>query len=135
MSGSGTVSMSGMPRRSVRYVRRWPRSLTSRQLSSSMEIWRMRSDGGGAEQLTRDEHSNWFPHPSPDGRWVVFLTYLEDQGDAHPFGRQVKLRLLDTRDDSVRDLTAPFFGGQGTLNVPSWSPDSSRVAYVAYSVQ
>lgn len=101
--------------------------------SGSMEIWRMRTTGGGAEQLTRDVHSNWFPHPSPDGRWVVFLTYIEDQGDAHPFGRQVKLRLLDLRDGSIGDLTAPFFGGQGTLNVPSWSPDSRRVAYMAYS--
>jgi len=100
--------------------------------SGTMEIWRMRPDGSGAEQLTRDVYSNWFPHPSPDGRWVVFLTYLEDQGAAHPFGKQVKLRLLDVRDGSVRDLTAPFFGGQGTINVPSWSPDSRHVAFVAY---
>jgi len=103
--------------------------------SGSMEIWRMRPDGGGAEQLTRDAYSNWFPHPSPDGRWVVFLTYLEDQGEAHPFGREVTLRLMDTRDGAVRDLTAPFFGGQGTINVPSWSPDSRRVAFVAYERQ
>ncbi len=100
--------------------------------SGTMEIWRMRPDGSGAEQLTRDVHSNWFPHPSPDGRWVVFLTYLEDQGEAHPFGKQVKLRLMDVRDRSVRDLTPPFFGGQGTVNVPSWSPDSRHVAFVAY---
>lgn len=100
--------------------------------SGSMEIWRMGSTGEGAERLTRDVHSNWFPHPSPDGRWVVFLTYIEDQGDAHPFGQQVKLRLLDVRDNSIKDLTASFFGGQGTLNVPSWSPDSRRVAYVVY---
>ncbi len=100
--------------------------------SGTMEIWRMRSDGSGTEQLTRDAHSNWFPHPSPDGRWVVFLAYVEDQGEAHPFGRQVKLRLMDVRDGSVRDLTPPFFGGQGTINVPSWSPDSRRVAFVAY---
>jgi len=100
--------------------------------SGSMEIWRMRSDGGAAEQLTRDDHSNWFPHPSPDGRWVVFLTYLDDQGDTHPFGRQVKLRLLDVHDGSLRDLTSPFFGGQGTINVPSWSPDSRHVAFVEY---
>jgi lysophospholipase L1-like esterase len=98
----------------------------------SMQIWRMRPDGRGAEQLTRDNHSNWFPHPSPDGRWVVYLAYLEDQGEAHPFGRQVKLRLMDVRDGSVRDLTPPFFGGQGTINVPSWSPDSRRVAFVSY---
>jgi Tol biopolymer transport system component len=100
--------------------------------SGSMEIWRMRPDGSGAEQLTRDAHSNWFPHPSPDGRWVVFLSYLEDQREAHPFGRQVKLRLMDARTGSVRDLTAPFFGGQGTLNVPSWAPDGQRLAFVAY---
>jgi TolB protein len=101
--------------------------------SGKMEIWRMRPDGSGAEQLTRDAYSNWFPHPSPDGRWVVFLAYLEDQGDAHPFGKQVKLRLMDLRDGAVRDLTPPFFGGQGTINVPSWSPDSRRVAFVVYA--
>lgn len=100
--------------------------------SGKMEIWRMRSDGSGAEQLTRDAYSNWFPHPSPSGRWVVFLSYLEDQGEEHPFGKQVKLRLLDLRDGLVRDLTPPFLGGQGTINVPSWSPDSRRVAFVAY---
>lgn len=103
--------------------------------SGRMQIWRMRSDGSGPEQLTRDEYSNWFPHPSPDGRWVVYLAYLEDQGDAHPFGRQVKLRLMNVRDGSVRDLTPPFFGGQGTINVPSWSPDSRRVAFVVYAVR
>jgi Tol biopolymer transport system component len=62
----------------------------------------------------------------------VYLAFLEDQGEGHPFGKQVKLRLMDLRDRSVRDLTAPFFGGQGTINVPSWSPDSRRVAFVAY---
>jgi TolB protein len=100
--------------------------------SGTMEIWRMRPDGSKAEQLTDDAYSNWFPHPSPDGRWVVYIAYLEDQREAHPFGRQVKLRLMDVRDGSARDLTAPFFGGQGSLNVPSWSPDSRRVAFVVY---
>ena len=100
--------------------------------SGKMEIWRMRADGSGTEQLTRDAQANWFPHPSPDGRWVVFLAYLEDQGEAHPFGKQVKLRLIDLRDRSVRDLTPAFFGGQGTINVPSWSPDSHRVAFVSF---
>jgi Tol biopolymer transport system component len=100
--------------------------------SGKMEIWRMRADGSGAEQLTHDGYSNWFPHPSPDGRWVVYIAYLEDQGADHPFGKQVKLRLMDLRDGSVRDLTPPFLGGQGTINVPSWSPDSRRVAYIVY---
>ena len=100
--------------------------------SGTMEIWRITADGDAAEQLTDDAYSNWFPHPSPDGRWVVFLSYLEDQGEGHPFGQQVKLRLIDLRDGSIRDLTPPFFGGQGTINVPSWSPDSRRVAFIRY---
>ena len=103
--------------------------------SGTMEIWRMRADGSRPEQLTRDAYSNWFPHPSPDGRWVVYLAYLEDQGEAHPFGKQVKLRLMNVADGAVRDLTPPFFGGQGTINVPSWSPDSRRVAFVAYATR
>jgi len=104
--------------------------------SGRMQIWRMKPDGSDAEQLTRDEYSNWFPHPSPDGRWVVYIAYLEDQAQNHPFGKQVKLRLMDLRDGggSVRDLTPPFFGGQGTFNVPSWSPDSKRVAFVSYEI-
>ena len=100
--------------------------------SGKMEIWRMRPDGSQPEQLTHDEFSNWFPHPSPDGRWIVYLAFLKDQGQDHPFGRQVKLRLMDLRDRSVKDLTPEFFGGQGTINVPSWSPDSRRVAFVTY---
>lgn len=103
--------------------------------SGSMEIWRMRPDGSDPERLTDDAYSNWFPHPSPDGRWVVFLGYLQDQGDAHPFGRQVTLRLMDVGDGSVRELTRPFFGGQGTINVPSWSPDSRAVAFMSYEVR
>lgn len=102
--------------------------------SGRMQIWRMKPDGSGPEQLTRDEYSNWFPHPSPDGRWVVYIAYLEDQAQNHPFGKQVKLRLMDLRDGSVRDLTQAFFGGQGTFNVPAWSPDSKRVAFVSYEI-
>jgi Tol biopolymer transport system component len=100
--------------------------------SGKMEIWRMRPDGSEPEQLTHDQFSNWFPHPSPDGRWIVYLAFLQDQGQDHPFGRQVKLRLMDLRDRSIRDLTPAFVGGQGTINVPSWSPDSRKVAFVSY---
>ncbi len=100
--------------------------------SGRMQIWRMRPDGSQPEQLTNDAYANWFPHPSPDGHWLVFLSFVEDQGQDHPFGRQVKLRLMDLRDRSVRDVTPEFFGGQGTINVPSWAPDSKRVAFVAY---
>ncbi len=100
--------------------------------SGKMEIWRMRPDGSDPEQLTRDVYSNWFPHPSPDGRWVVYLAYEQDQRENHPFGKQVRLRLMDLRNATVRDLTPTFLGGQGTINVPSWSPDSRRVAFIEY---
>ncbi len=97
-----------------------------------MEIWRMHPDGSHPEQLTDDGYSNWFAHPSPDGRYLVFISYLEDQGSEHPAMEDVALRLYDTRDASVRTLFT-FTGGQGSLNVPSWSPDGGRFAFVSYA--
>ena len=98
------------------------------------QIWRMKADGSNQKQITNDQYSNWFAHPSPDGKWIVFITYLQDQGEAHPFGRDVKLRIMNLKDKSIRDLTEVFFGGQGTINVPSWSADSKHVAFVTYRV-
>lgn len=100
--------------------------------NGTMQLWRMDADGANQIQLTNDTHSNWFPHPSPDGKWLVFLTFIEDQGEAHPFGRDVKLRLMNIESGEISDLTPVFFGGQGTINVPSWSPDSRRLAFVRY---
>ncbi len=102
--------------------------------NGSMQLWRMKPDGTAQEQLTNDAYSNWFAHPSPDGKWIVFISYLKDQGQAHPFGRDVKLRLMSLADKKITDLTPVFFGGQGTINVPSWSPDSKQVAYIQYRV-
>ncbi len=100
--------------------------------SGRMQLWRMKPDGSEPEQLTNDEYSNWFAHPSPDGKWIVFISYLTDQGQAHPFGKEVKLRLMSLKDRGIHDLTTIFTGGQGTINVPSWSPDSKRVAFISY---
>jgi TolB protein len=97
-----------------------------------MQIWRMRPDGGGQEQVTEDEYNNWFPHPSPDGKWVVFLSYAKDV-EGHPANKDVLLRLLPLGSGPVQVL-AKVFGGQGTINVPSWSPDSRRVAFVSYQL-
>nr|WP_295866823.1 hypothetical protein [uncultured Chitinophaga sp.] len=99
-----------------------------------MQIWRMKADGSEPEQLTDDRYANWFPHPSPNGQQVVFLSFMEDQQQEHPFGRNVQLRLLDIVSQTVRDLTPVFFGGQGTINVPSWSPDGRRLAFVSYRI-
>jgi hypothetical protein len=98
--------------------------------SGRMQIWRMRSDGTGQEPVTRDDFNNWFPHPSPDGKWIVFLTYAPDvQG--HPENKDVHLRLMPLNGGEAQVL-AKLFGGQGTINVPSWSPDSRQVAFVSY---
>ena len=97
-----------------------------------MHLYRMRPDGSNQEQLTNDAYDNWFGHPSPDGKTLVYIAYLEDQKGQHPFGKDVKLRLFDLEKRTAKDLTPVFFGGQGTINVPSWSPDGKRVAYVRY---
>ena len=98
--------------------------------TGSMQIWRMRSDGSNQEQITADDYNNWFPHPSPDGHRLVFLSYAKDVS-GHPANKDVMLRLLTLADKRVTVL-AKLFGGQGTINVPSWSPDSRRVAFVSY---
>jgi Tol biopolymer transport system component len=97
-----------------------------------MEIWRMDADGTHKKQLTNDAYSNWFAHPSPDGKWIVMISYLQDQQQQHPFGKDVKLRLMELKSGKISDLTPVFYGGQGTINVPSWSPDSKRLAFVSY---
>jgi hypothetical protein len=100
--------------------------------SGTMQIWRMRPDGSGQEQVTSDDYNNWFPHVSPDGQRMVFLTYDKDVS-GHPDNKDVMLRVM-TLDDRRVALLAKLLGGQGTLDVPSWSPDSRRLAFVSYQL-
>jgi len=97
-----------------------------------MQIWRMHPDGGGQERVFSDDYNNWFPHISPDGKWMVFLTY-EKEVSGHPENKDVMLRLMSLEDKKITVL-AKLFGGQGTINVPSWSPDSKSVAFVSYQL-
>jgi Tol biopolymer transport system component len=90
----------------------------------------MNADGSDQRQLTADEYNNWFPHPSPDGKWIVFLSY-EKEVKGHPENKDVMLRLMPLGGGEVQVL-AKLFGGQGTINVPSWSPDSRKLAFVSY---
>jgi Tol biopolymer transport system component len=107
-----------------------------------MQIWRMLADGSEQEQVTVDDWNNWFPHISPDGAWMVFLSYEPDV-KGHPENKDVMLRIMSLSDGKVRDgkvsdkkisVVAKLFGGQGTINVPSWSPDSKEVAFVSYAL-
>ena len=100
--------------------------------SSSMQVWRMHADGSGQEQVTKDEFNNWFPHPSPDGKWLVFLSY-DKEVEGHPENKDVALRIMPLGGGEIVVL-AKLLGGQGTINVPSWSPDSKRVAFVSYQL-
>jgi len=98
--------------------------------TGKMQIWRMHADGSEQEQVTSDEYNNWFPHISPDGKWMVFLSY-DASVKGHPEDKDVMLRLMSLQDRKISVL-AKLFGGQGTINVPSWSPDSKRLAFVSY---
>jgi Tol biopolymer transport system component len=96
-----------------------------------MKIWRMDPDGKDQVQMTRnEEYADWFPHPSPDGKQVVFLSY-DRSVEGHPANKDVVLRLMPIEGGEPR-VIARLFGGQGTINVPSWSPDSQRFAFVSY---
>ena len=97
-----------------------------------MQIWRMNPDGRDQEQVTSDEFNNWFPHPSPDGKWIVFVSFEKDV-TGHPPNKPVRLRLMPIGGGPCLEL-ARLFGGQGTINVPSWSPDSKQVAFVSYEL-
>ena len=97
-----------------------------------MNVWRMKTDGTQQEQVTNDEYNNWFPHPSPDGKWIVFLSYESDV-KGHPENKDVMLRLMPASGGKI-EVAAKLFGGQGTINVPSWSPDSRKFAFVSYQL-
>jgi Tol biopolymer transport system component len=100
--------------------------------TGKMQIWRMRADGSQQEPVTNDSFNNWFAHPSPDGKWLVFLTY-EPEVTGHPANQPVRLRIMPAAGGVIQEL-ARLFGGQGTINVPSWSPDSRQVAFVSYEL-
>jgi dipeptidyl aminopeptidase/acylaminoacyl peptidase len=100
-----------------------------------MQIWRMRPDGSAQEQVTHDGFNNWFPHISPDGKWIAYLAFPPDVvPDDHPFYKHVLIRLMPIGGGPAR-VVAYVYGGQGTINVPSWSPDGKRLAFVSNSGQ
>ena len=99
----------------------------------TMQLWRMKPDGSNKEQITFDEYNDWFPHISPDGKWIAFISFAPDiELNSHPSYKQVMIRLIPT-SGGVPKVIAQLYGGQGTINVNSWSPDSKHIAFVSNS--
>lgn len=110
--------------------------------TGNFDIWRIPAEGAGtgdakAEQVTNDEWEDWFAHPSPDGKWMVLLSY-EKGTEGHPQNKNVRLRLMPLPGDKLGpprpETIVELFGGQGTINVNSWSPDSKKFAFVSYEL-
>ena len=101
--------------------------------TGTSQIWRMSPDGKNPVQLTFDELNNWFPHISPDGKWIVFISFPRSvPSGQHPFYKHVYIRLMPITGGEPK-IIAYVYGGQGTMNVPNWSPDSKRIAFVSNS--
>ncbi len=98
--------------------------------TGKMKLWRMKVNGAEQTQLTFDEYNDWFPHISPDKKWIAFISFPKDiEPSEHPFYKQCLLRIMPYEGGKPR-VIAYIYGGQGSINVPSWSPDSTKIAFV-----
>lgn len=101
-----------------------------------MQIWRMEADGSNPTHMVQEESNNWFPHVSPDNQWVAYIAYKKgdvEPGD-HPANKNVELRLIPATGGESKTIVS-LFGGQGTINVNSWSPDNRTIAFISYRLK
>lgn len=100
--------------------------------TGTMQLYRMKTDGSNIEQLTFDQYNNWFPHISPDGKWIAYISFPDDiEPASHPAMKLVSLKIMPVNGGFPKTI-AYLYGGQGTINTPSWSPDSKQIAFVSY---
>jgi len=108
--------------------------------ANGYDAWRMPPDGAGAndekaQRITSDDLEDWFPHPSPDGKRLLVVSFAHGT-KGHPANRNVEIRMLPAPKDKIKPVKpvtlVKLFGGQGTINVNSWAPDSRRFAYISY---
>lgn len=98
--------------------------------SGKMKLWRMTANGENQVQLTNDEYNDWFPHVSPDQKWIVFISFPKEiDPNQHPFYKQCLLRIMPFNGGTPQ-IIGYIYGGQGSINVPSWSPDSKYISFV-----
>ena len=101
-----------------------------------MQVWRMETDGSNPTHMVKEDANCWFPHVSPDGKWVVYVAYGKNDVDPsdHPANKNVELRLIPAEGGESKTIVK-LFGGQGTINVNSWSPDNRMIAFVSYRLK
>jgi Tol biopolymer transport system component len=97
--------------------------------SGSTQIWRMKIDGSGAEQLTDDESLNSSPHVSRDGRTIAFLSRTPT---LRPGIGASSIKLMSFSDGQIRTLVN-FQGDRGSFSMYAWG-DANHLAFVSYQM-